>query len=99
MAVCRKRSTNSAPLALSISYFTGNPPAGISMSTFTSFGGLRPAGIFEISMLCSSKREQNLSDVRTPRHFRVRGLRLGERIFFVDHRLDRGRLDQRPDGF
>src|ERR1700761_1032884 len=50
MAVCRKRSTNSAPEALSISYFTGRPPAGISMRTFTSPGGLRPAGICDKSM-------------------------------------------------
>src|SRR5215470_3322307 len=50
MAVCRKRSTNSAPDSLSISYFTGSPPSGISMIAFTSQGGLRPIGIFEMSM-------------------------------------------------
>src|SRR5215467_10245577 len=31
MAVCRKRSTMSAPVALSSSYFTGAPPSGISI--------------------------------------------------------------------
>src|SRR5215813_8184374 len=51
MAVCRKRSTNSAPDSLSSSYFTGSPPRGISMMAFTSQGGLRPMGIFEMSMI------------------------------------------------
>src|SRR5262249_488464 len=50
MAVCRNRSTKSAPDSLSISYFTGSPPSGISMMALTSQGGLRPMAIFEMSM-------------------------------------------------
>src|SRR6185437_4833515 len=45
IAVCRKRSTCSAPEALSISYFTGAPPCGISTITLISSGGLRPMAI------------------------------------------------------
>src|SRR5882724_9516671 len=50
MAVCRKRSTKSAPESLSSSYFTGSPPKGISMMALTSQGGLRPMGILEMSI-------------------------------------------------
>jgi len=39
------RSTNSAPLALSNSYFTGSPPTGTSMITLRLSGGSSPIGI------------------------------------------------------
>src|SRR5581483_2361748 len=45
MAVYRKRSTISAPAALSISYLIGSPPTGTSTTTFTSRGGSRPTEI------------------------------------------------------
>src|SRR5215510_14637181 len=43
MAVDMKRSTNTAPVALSTSYFTGSAFIGISMMTLTSSGKFRPA--------------------------------------------------------
>src|SRR5690349_15723613 len=54
MLVCRIRSTNKAPLALSNSYFTGSPPIGTSMSTLTLCGGLAPAGIRSIFMMAGA---------------------------------------------
>src|SRR5687768_3307917 len=42
------RSTNSAPLALSNSYFTGSPPVGTSMMTLRVCGGFSPTGIKSI---------------------------------------------------
>src|SRR5580692_9354878 len=42
MDVYKKRSTTSAPDALSISYLIGSPPTGTSTTTFTSRGVSRP---------------------------------------------------------
>src|SRR5262252_1688249 len=58
MAVCRKRSTNSAPVVLSISYFTGAPPSGISMIAWRSLGGLRPGEMCRTSMAASTTLER-----------------------------------------
>ena len=38
------RSTRRYPVSLSISYFTGSPPCGISMKALTSCGGFFPMG-------------------------------------------------------
>src|SRR6516225_5415911 len=54
MAVCRKRSTYSAPEFLSNSYLTGTPPYGISMKAWISFGGLRPDVTLLRSMIFSA---------------------------------------------
>src|ERR1700740_963484 len=56
MGVCKMRSTNSAPDALSNSYFTGSPPTGTSMMTFRLSGGVSPVGIRSISMARPSPR-------------------------------------------
>ena len=48
MAVIMKRSTNSAPDALSTSYFTGSAFIGISMMTLNSCGTWSPAVILLI---------------------------------------------------
>src|SRR5215469_13536969 len=53
MDVCRNRSTNKAPVALSISYLTGTPPSGISMTAWRSLGGLRPGEMCRTSMAAS----------------------------------------------
>src|SRR3990167_309905 len=50
------RSTNSAPLALSNSYFTGSPPVGTSMITLRLSGGLSPTGILSICMARAFRR-------------------------------------------
>src|SRR3569833_791759 len=50
MAVYRKRSTTSAPEALSSSYLMGSPPIGTSMMTLTSWGTFFPIGISSIRM-------------------------------------------------
>jgi hypothetical protein len=44
MAVDMKRSTNMAPVSLSISYLTGSAWDGISMMTLISFGTIVAAG-------------------------------------------------------
>src|SRR5690606_3487766 len=44
------RSTNSAPLSLWNSYFTGSPPVGTSMMTLRLSGGLSPTGMYSIRM-------------------------------------------------
>src|ERR1700753_1030482 len=50
MAVYRKRSTTSAPEALSSSYLMGSPPIGTSMMTLTSSGTFLPTGIWSMRM-------------------------------------------------
>src|SRR5688500_8247200 len=52
------RSTTTAPVTLSISYFTGSASIGISTTTLNSFGGSRPAvtacRLMEMPALASS---------------------------------------------
>src|SRR5208282_2025745 len=60
IAVCRNRSTNSAPESLSSSYLTGSPPCGISTTTLMSFGGARPTGTFARSMAGAPLRRHAL---------------------------------------
>src|ERR1700742_3141997 len=97
MAVCRKRSTNNAPLALSISYFTGRPPAGISIRTFTSFGGLRPAGICKRSIIVLSNRQEDFADVFAGLHQMMGSLCFGEREGLCHDGFDLASFNQRPD--
>src|SRR6478735_1327500 len=69
------RSTNSAPLALSNSYFTGSPPTGTSMTTLRLSGGLSPAGIRSISMARALDRGMRIGEA---------GIALGAKLAQID---------------
>src|SRR6478609_8964617 len=77
------RSTTSAPLALSNSYFTGSPPTGTSMTTLRLSGGLSPAGIRSISMARALDRSRRIGEA---------GIALRRKLAQIDFDKVRGRV-------
>src|SRR2546422_7856270 len=98
MAVCKKRSTMSAPDLLSCSYFTGVPPSGISMTTWMPLGGLGPAEIASMSIAVSPSssahgREPEL--VQEPQVAVALGIGRGEELRPVEDRVGAGEEAER----
>src|SRR5438105_3157241 len=94
MAVCRKRSTMSAPEVLSSSYFTGAPPSGISMTAWMSLGGLGPTEIALTSIAgLTHRHEPEL--VHQPLVAVALGIGRGQELGPVEDRVGAGEETQR----
>src|SRR5947208_7705133 len=95
MAVCRKRSTMSAPEVLSSSYFTGAPPSGISMTAWMSLGGLGPIEIALTSIERPLAHRHEPELVHQPLVAVALGIGRGQELGPVEDRVGAGEETQR----